>query len=301
MALRLFLEEARPVVQQRLNGKISSIVLAKRAEQDLGKKEKFEDKLNELAENELRRFILEEHGGNGAEADEALQKAGMNRVTYKQWKKKELLAKYLVDSKYSRNRPITFSELQERYEEMKKAGKFVQEAVLQPRLIDIEIARVKMQDPNEDSSQAARRLAESLRRRIDAGEDFAELAKKYSHDSRAEQGGLWRPRDPNALAAPYDVLARAARSMRQGEVAGPIEAPGHFFIMRVEGKQERSFQPLNEVQEEVRKDITEGRWREVFDELDAEVRRQVDLAPTERFVDYCLERFYRQAHRKDEG
>jgi hypothetical protein len=44
-----------------------------------------------------------------------------------------------------------------------------------------------------------------------------------------------------------------------------------------------------------------ARWDEVSDELDAEVRRQVDTAPTERFVDYCLERFYRQVHANDKG
>jgi hypothetical protein len=67
--------------------------------------------------------------------------------------------------------------------------------------------------------------------------------------------------------------------------------------VKVEKKQQRSYQLLNDVQEEVRKDIMDARWREVFDELDAEVRRQVDLAHTERFVDYCLERFYQQSHK----
>ena len=49
------------------------------------------------------------------------------------------------------------------------------------------------------------------------------------------------------------------------------------------------------VQEEVKKDIADRRWcRDVLQELDAEIRRQVDLANTSNFVDYCLERFYRQ-------
>ena len=43
-----------------------------------------------------------------------------------------------------------------------------------------------------------------------------------------------------------------------------------------------------------RKDIAERRWRAVLEELDAEVRQQVDLANTSDFVDYCLERSYRQ-------
>jgi foldase protein PrsA len=286
-----FMEGQRPFVQQRLNSRISSIVLSKRAERDLGNK--VEDKLKEFADRELRRFILEEHGGNGAAADEALQKAGMSRVSYVQWKKKEILAKYLVDSKYPRNRPITYGELLARYNEM-KGKQFLREGVLQLRLIDIDVTKVASEHPNEDPLQKAK----DLRKRIDAGEDFAELAKQYSQGLRSEEGGLWPPRDPNALAAPYDVLAKKAQEMERGQVAGPIEAPGHFFIMKVEEKRERSYRPLNEVQEEVMRDIADRRWREVVEELDAEIRRQVDLANTSRFVDYCMEKFYRQVRER---
>jgi parvulin-like peptidyl-prolyl isomerase len=173
-----------------------------------------------------------------------------------------------------------------------KDKQFVREGVLQFRLIDIDAAKARVEHPNEDPRQKA----EDLRKRIDAGEDFAELAKKYSHGLRREQGGLWPPRDPNALAAPYDVLAQAAQGMERGQVAGPIESSGHFFIMKVEEKRPRSYQPLREVQDDVKKDIADQRWREILEELDAEIRRQVDLANTSRFVDYCMERFYGQMH-----
>ena len=77
-SLPRFLEEQRPVVYQRLVNRISSIVLFKRARLELGNKVE-EAKLDEHAEMALHQFIVEEHGGNGAEADEALMKAGMNR------------------------------------------------------------------------------------------------------------------------------------------------------------------------------------------------------------------------------
>ncbi len=46
----------------------------------------------------------------------------------------------------------------------------------------------------------------------------------------------------------------------------------------------------------VRRDIAERRFRAVLEELDNEIRQQVDLTNTSQFVDYCLDRFYRQAH-----
>jgi parvulin-like peptidyl-prolyl isomerase len=291
MSLRQFVEGFTPVIYQRLSRRIEGIVLSKQAQRELG--EKVDEKLDEYTEREWRRFVLEQHGGNSAAADEALHKAGMNRVIYKQWRKKKILADYLVESRFQRDRPVTYSELVARYNEMKDK-EFVEEAVLQLRLIDIDVAKVLAKDPNEDPA----RVAEYLRRRIDAGEDFAELAKRYSHGLRSDEGGLWRPRDPNALAPPYDVLARRARDLEAGQVAGPIAVPGHFFIMKVEEKRGRRYLPLDEVQEKVRQDIATRRWRAVLDELDAEIRQQVDLANTSQFVDYCLEQFYEQRHRK---
>jgi len=297
-SLPRFLEEQRPVVYQRLVNRISSIVMSKRAERDLGNK--VEGKLDEYAERELHQFILEEHGGNGAEADEALVKAGMSRVTYKQWKKKEILARYLVESKYPRNRPVTYGELLTWYNEIKEA-KYARPGVLQLRVMDIQLDRVDLKEPTEDRVTRARQVAQELRQRIDAGADFAEVVKenqRYTDDPRAPQGGLWKPRDPNSLAAPFDVLARQAQNMKAGQVAGPIQAPGRFFLMKVEDKRERSYKPLSEVQEEVKKDIMDRRFQEVLKELDAETRRQVALADVDRFVDFCLRRFYQQAQER---
>ncbi len=298
-SLPRFLEEQRSVVYQRLINRISSIVLSKRARLELGNKVE-EAKLDEYAQQELHRFVVEEHGGNGAAADEALAKAGMNRATYKQWKRMEGLADYLVKSKYPRNRPVTYGELLAWYNEIKEE-KYARPGVLQLRVIDVQVDRVDLKAPTEDRAARARQVAQELRQKIDAGADFGEVAKEnkqYTDDPRAPQGGLWKPRDPNSLAAPFDVLARQAQNMNKGDVAGPIQAPGRFFLVRVEDKQERSYKPLSEVQEEVRKDIMDRRFKQVLEELNAEVRRQVALADVDRFVDFCLRRFYQQVRER---
>ena len=298
-SLPRFLEEQRPVVYQRLINRISSIVLSKRARQELGNKVE-EAKLDEYADQELHRFIVEEHSGNGAAADEALAKAGMNRATYKQWKRMEGLADYLVKSKYPRNRPVTYGELLTWYNEIKEE-KYARPSVLQLRVIDVQVEKVDLKDPAEDRVTRARQVAQELRQKIDAGTDFGEVAKentRYTDDPRAPQGGLWKPRDPNSLAAPFDVLARQAQSMKKGQVAGPLQAPGRFFLMKVEDKQERSYKPLSEVQEEVRRDIMDRRFKQVLEELNAEVRRQVALTDVDRFVDFCLRRFYQQVRER---
>jgi parvulin-like peptidyl-prolyl isomerase len=291
--LEQFLAETRPLIQQRLNRNIiTRIVLSKRARRELG--ENADDTLDKMVEKELRRFILEEHGGNGAEADAALQRRGMNRATFMERRKRDLLAQYVIDSKFRRNRPVTHGEILAQYEKVKDQ-EFLRQGVLQLRLIAIEVAKVKLEGPDEDPVQKARQLAEDLRKRIDAGADFAELAKQYSHDPLGSQGGLLRPRNPEAFAAPYDVLAAQAKEMKAGQVAGPIETPGRFFIMKVEDKQEQGYQPLAEVQDQMREEILRARRRAALEELEAEIAREATMADTTQFVDYCLERLYRLA------
>jgi len=79
-------------------------------------------------------------------------------------------------------------------------------------------------------------------------------------------------------------------------VAGPIKTLDRIFIMKLEQKQKKGYQPLREVQDVVAQRIVTERRREALKQLDAEVAQQAALADTNRFVDYCLENLYRTAN-----
>lgn len=287
--LEQFLQLERPGARKRLDSRITNIVLYKRAEHELG--EKVDETLDAVAEKELRRFVLE-HGGNNAQADEALRALGMNRTSFKEYRKRQLLAQYAVSSKMPKNSPITYSEMMAAYDEMKDAV-FVKPGMIEFRLIDIQVARMALTDPNEE---APRVLAESLVTRICAGEDFGKLAEKYSHGFRRTFGGLWEERDPESLAEPYAILAEYAEKIEVGQIAGPIPVPGHFFIMKLEAKREKGYLPLSEVQDKVEERIRNDRWLASLEELNAEVAAQTAVTDTDSFLDECLERLYRTAN-----
>lgn len=289
--LEQFMEWARPLVRQRLNSSITNIVLYQRARKQLG--QQTDERLGELGEKELRKFILA-HGGNGAVADEALQEMGMNRVRYKEYWKRRRLAQYYASTKFAYSRPMTHSELLRYYDAMKDES-FFEPAVIQLRLIDIRIAEVELSDPNDDPLQVAQTLAEEIAEKIKAGEDFGELARQNSHGHRSAFGGLWKPRDPEALAAPYDVLVETAKDMKLGDVAGPIEVSDRFFLMKLEQKREARYRPLNEVQDAVEEQIMADRERGSLEQLNAEVAQQAASANTDPFINHCLASLYRLA------
>lgn len=289
--LEQFMDLARPRVHQQLGTNISNIVLYKRARRQLG--DNVDEMLDKLVEKELRRFVLE-HGGNNAQANEALREMGMNRASFKEEKKKQILAEYAVTSKMARSRPITYSELVATYDRMKEQ-EFVQPGLIQFRLIDVSAAKVELADPNEDPVRAARRLAEELVTRIVAGEDFGTLAEEYSkYATFYVEGskGLWPPRDPESLADPYAILADVAEKIDVGQIAGPIDVPGRAFIMKLVRKREKGYVPMSEVQDQVEANIEETRRFRAIARLDAEIVEQMTLANTDRFLERCLERLY---------
>jgi hypothetical protein len=267
-----------------------------------------DESLEKAAEKEMRRFILR-FGGDEAEADQALKKMEMDRKKFKERQKKFILTQSYIASKMPRYRPPTYQELLDHYNQMKDKS-FAKPAIIQLRLIDIEIAKVGITEPNQTSASSstlsslpngsvepnrleeARKLASQLMSRIKTGEDFATLAKQFSHDYGRESGGLWPPRNPEDLASPYDILAKEAENIQLGQVAGPIETPEHIFIMKLEKKQPAGYEPFENVQTQIEDKIFNDRRNEVIDKLNAKLLEQTELGKTDEFVDFCLEKIY---------
>ncbi|WP_395752527.1 peptidylprolyl isomerase [Prosthecobacter sp.] len=90
----------------------------------------------------------------------------------------------------------------------------------------VKIQTVMVRKPTPD----ARSVAEDLRKRILEGADFAAIARAYSEDSYAKDGGDWGWMQLNDLAEDlYPVVAK----MKKGEVSGLLEQPGAWVIVRL--------------------------------------------------------------------
>jgi len=288
-----FARQARGVLEQLIMTRVSDILLYSQAKREAGKD--VDERLDKLADAEVRRFIVS-FDGDYAKAEEALKKMGVDWAGFKKLQKKMILSQSYVSSQLPENRPITYSELMDNYNSMK--GEFpTAPAMLIFRLIDIEVAKVGVADPNESRLVRARELADGLVERIKSGEDFGELAKEYSHGYRRAFGGLWKPVQPGSLAVPYDVLADEAEKIEQGQIAGPIEAEGHIFIMKLEEKRPRSVEPFEKVQSQIEAKIIFERRKKAADEFSAKLVQQAKLANKDEFIDFCVEEIYRRSTR----
>ncbi|MFZ2146280.1 MAG: peptidylprolyl isomerase [Sedimentisphaerales bacterium] len=286
--LEQFKKRARDQLKEIVSAKISNILLYQLAKRQAGKN--IDQALDKQAEKALREFVVA-FGGDQIKADEALKQRGMDWTSFREYQKRLILTQWYLGTKFSDNRPVTYRELMDCYNEMKDKY-FAKPGIVQFRLIDIHPARLELTDPNEDRYQAAEKLAIELARRIRSGEDFGELAKQYSHGLMREFGGLWRPVQPGSLAPPYDMLAAEAWNTEPGQIAHLIITPGHIFILKLEEKKSAGYEPFEKVQEQVRNKIILDRRNEAADRVNATLLQQAELSDTDEFTDFCLEKIY---------
>jgi len=119
-------------------------------------------------------------------------------------------------------------------------------ALYEEREVDLEVrARHILLTIPTDASPALRDsirdLAEQLRARALTGEDFAAMARQYSQDGSAQQGGDLSYFGRGQVMAP---LEEAAFALQPGQVGDVIETPLGLHVIKVEDRRQPSFEEI---------------------------------------------------------
>jgi parvulin-like peptidyl-prolyl isomerase len=292
-----FERQAKPIITRVILNKTTDILIYQQAKkQAAGNID--EAALEKAVESEVNRFVTN-YGGNLAEANKAIKEMGLDWPRFRDYQKKLLLTQSYLSQKLSEDKPVGHSELLTYYEAMKDEY-FQRTGQIQFRLIDIATDKVEPAESGEgrakSAKEAALKLTEELLEKIEQGEDFGELAKKYSNEAphRVQNGGLWTPVTTGSLAAPHDELEKEAQKMQVGQVSGPIEADGHIFIMKLEDKREGHFEAFEDVQQRIEAEILFQRRKERFDEMISNLIRQANIADMDGFINFCVGRAYQR-------
>ncbi len=104
-----------------------------------------------------------------------------------------------------------------------------------------------------DQVNKAKSLCETVKRRIDQGEDFAALARQFSQDTGTrEQGGDLGFFDRNTK---IKILTDTAFAMEPGQVAGPLRSSLGYHILKLTQKQIAHTPGVQKVQEKIRAEL----------------------------------------------
>lgn len=296
-----FQVRARPLVEDTVREKVIDILLYQQAKSKAS--EQIDEALDKAVEMEVNRFVAE-YGNNYAQAQASLSAVGMDWKGYRDFQRKSLLVQSYVATELKDEKPVMHKELVEYYQSVKDK-RFQIEGSIELRVIDIMPGRLTAEQigpTGQSRPEAALRIGKELRERIDKGEDFAQLAKTYSNDIRATVGGLWRPIEPGkgVLAKPFDILETEAAKLEPGQVAGPIAAEGHVFLLRLENKKVAGEKSFAEVQTQLEAEVKLLKKKQRYDKMLDKIIAQADIKNLDQFVDHCTAEAYRR-YQVEEG
>jgi hypothetical protein len=283
---------AGPVIERELIDRIVNALLYSRAKKEAG--DKIEDELDKVTAAEVRKYVMD-FGGDYAKAEQSLKQMGMDWSQFDKYKRRYILSQSYLAQKMPKDQPIMHSEMMAAYDATKEQL-YATPGVLRFRLIDLEPAKMRDIDANKPRQEQAMELADGIVKRIKQGDDFAQVAKDYANPNNAFTAGEVNAA-PDSLAAPYDILSQKAATMKPGEMAGPVEAVGHIFVMQLVEYQLKSVEPFEKVQNQVKAGISVERMRSAIDKINGEFVEQASAADRAKFVDYCVREIYREANR----
>ncbi len=157
-------------------------------------------------------------------------------------------------------------------EEVERYYKEHQEDFIQPE--EVRIRQILLKVPEKADSAEKERImaiAEEVFDHLQSGEDFAEMAKKYSQDPSAQRGGdLGFFRRGQMI----QVLEEVIFSLEVGEISEPVLSPLGFHLFKVEENKGRFPVPLTEARERIREILIEERSERLYMEYLRDLRNK---------------------------
>jgi peptidyl-prolyl cis-trans isomerase D len=135
----------------------------------------------------------------------------------------------------------------------------------EPKQVKVRVILFKVKEgASEEEEKEVREKAKAVLEEAKKGANFAELAKKYSEDSASKnRGGDLGFISPGRMSKAFDD---AAFSLKPGEVSDLVRTESGYDVIKVEEVKEARTKSLDEVRDEIRKKLIQGRAVELAHE-----------------------------------
>lgn len=127
---------------------------------------------------------------------------------------------------------------------------------------------------SKDKKAEAKKKAEEALKKVKSGEDFAEVAKSYSEDSSASDGGKLGFFSKGQMVAEFE---EAAFSMKKGEISNIVESQFGYHIIKVTDKinEQTSFEDAKET---IKEQLLKNKYEEQITKMTKEATVEKDEA-----------------------
>ncbi len=215
-------------------------------------------KKNYLDRLVVKKLLLKEASKDKIESDKEFQER-VNDI------KEQLLIEALLKKKITAQTQMTEDDLKKYYDEHKEDFKKDREINTRHILLKTE----------EEAKQVQAKLQK--------GEDFTELAKKFSIDPNVRQTGGEIGFQPKGSLIPEFENA-AYKLNKVGQVTGIVKTQFGYHIIRLEGVKPPSYVPLEEVKDFIKQKNAQEKQKEVLEKYIEELKKNVKITINEALL-----------------
>ncbi len=235
----------------------------------------------EVTKHELDKLITDLREQNGLDEEQfkaALAGQGMTPGEYRKGMRKQLLKMKIINLKVRSKVQVSDQDIQSRYQRQRaEASRDVRYGVRHIVFLVPEGAAAEV-------DKAALAKARAAAARLDAGADFAELARQISEGPSAKDGGdlgFFRPGDM------VEAFEKAALALAPGEISAPVRTPFGWHLIVLVARKSGDLGELQALEAQLREQLYQEEIEVAFGRYIEELKREahIELRLDESFAD----------------
>ncbi len=215
-----------------------------------------------VIDNQIREVVHEMFGDDMNRLEEELARTKIPMTEYRNTVKEDITVRGMrqqIVEQYVSASPSAmkkeFKEHPERYRQEAKAT--------------VRVILLKPPSPGDGLASINTRWAQ-IGEEMAAGTSFADLAIKYSADSHAKDGGLWKDVNPEDAFRPE--IAKAIAALGDGKVSELIDLDGWGFIVKKESSTAAKTMTFEEAYDKISWNVRNAAAKKAYDEWMARLK-----------------------------
>jgi peptidyl-prolyl cis-trans isomerase C len=218
----------------------------------------------EVGSAEIEQTIAQTRESLGEERfQEELRRRSMTETDLRHLVRQNLMVQKLIQDLILPRVDVSEEEIRAFYEEHQSDMK-------KPERVEASHILVKSSpsDSAEKKAEARRRIEEAARR-VRSGEDFAVLAKQYSDDGTASQGGQLGNIQRGQTVPSFE---EAAFRLHAGEVSEVVESPYGYHLIKVTNRTDPAPATLDEAHDTIAQFLKQKKAQDAVEQMVQELR-----------------------------
>ncbi len=184
---------------------------------------------------------------------EAVREQGMSIKEYREHMREQITRSHLVNLEVKSRIVVTEEDIEKCY--LKEADKYCDKRNYHLRAILMKVPS----DAGKEEREGIRRQMVSIREKLEQGNDFTEMARKYAEPSLSKRGGYLGAFDPDTMAP---EIKNVVLSLKAGEFTPVLETDQGFQILSVDKIEVARKKAMEEVSAEIEQRL----YKEILDQ-----------------------------------